>query len=149
MKKVAIIASLVVVAVVGCAGFFQWRAWKLKELKARFDLKIIGLAFHNWSDMVGKDKAPSKIEDLEPLLQADRPIALQHLKDGEYVFLWNVSLDEMKERDGLSWTVLCYERQTPERGGQVLYGDGSVKHLSAAEFHQAKKATNTKEGGKP
>lgn len=149
MKKVAIIASVVLVVAVGCAGFFQWRAWKLHELKTGLDLKLIGLTFHNWSSAVGTDKAPSKIEDLEPLLQADSPIALQHLKEGRDVFLWNVSLDEMKARDGWSSTVLCYERETPERGGQVLYADGSVKHLSAAEFQQAKKATNAKEGGKP
>jgi hypothetical protein len=104
------------------------------------DLKVIGLAFHNFSD-ANTGKAPTKAEDLDPYLK-DIPDASKALKDGKVVFLFGVSMmDILKSGTSTSETVLAYEKDVPAQGGLVLLADGSVRKMSAAEFKTAKKAT--------
>jgi hypothetical protein len=102
------------------------------------NLKVIGLAFHNFSD-ASQNKAPTKAEDLDPYM-GPNPDARKALKDGKVVFLYGASMKDIM-KGGTSNTVLAYEKDVPAQGGLVLFADASVQKLSAAEFQSAKKAT--------
>jgi hypothetical protein len=99
------------------------------------DLKQIGLAYHGHHDAT--NKAPQKAEDLAPYFENSKKL-LDHLKTKRIEFYYGVGLLQMPE--GTSNTVLAYEKDAPEKGGLVLFGDGSVKKLSADEFKKAPKA---------
>jgi hypothetical protein len=101
------------------------------------DLKVIGLAFHNYSD-ANKDKAPTKADDLDPYM-GENPDARKALKEGKVVFLYGASMADLI-KGGTSATVLAYEKDVPAQGGLVLFADASVQKMSAAEFAAAKKA---------
>jgi hypothetical protein len=96
-------------------------------------LKQIGLAYHNYLDS-NNGKAPAKAEDLAPYFENDKKL-LDALKSEDLVFFYGVRLVDMTA--GSSNTVLAYEKDAPTKGGQVLYGDGSVRKLSADEFKKA------------
>jgi hypothetical protein len=99
------------------------------------DLKQIGLAYHN---CVGaNNKPPARVEDLEPFYEKDAKITAA-LKDGTYVFFYNVKPTDMTQ--GTSNTILGYEKDAPTKGGVVLFGDASVKVLTAEEFAKTAKA---------
>jgi hypothetical protein len=95
------------------------------------DLKEILLAYHNFADK-NKGSAPTKAADLAPLLEKR---ALGRLEDKSVVFVYGVTLKDMT--DGSSNTILAYEKDAPEKGGMVAYGDGSVKKLTADQFKKA------------
>jgi Protein of unknown function (DUF1559) len=105
-----------------------------ERLKKMNDLKQIGLAYHNF--FAATTKAPAKVEDLEPYYEKNPKITAA-LKDGTYVFFYNVKLTDMV--NGSSNTILGYEKDAPTKGGAVLFGDGSVKPLTADEFAKAAK----------
>jgi hypothetical protein len=110
----------------------QARAEKADDPKALSnDLKEILLAYHNYADK-NKGSAPTKAADLAPLLEKR---ALARLEDKSVVFVYEVTLKDMKE--GTSNTILAYVKDAPEKGGLVGYGDGSVKKLTADEFKKA------------
>src|SRR5215472_15111090 len=88
---------------------------------AENDLKMIGLAYHNYMD--AKGKGPAKADDLAPFLENDQRV-LGLLKSGEIVFSYNVNIAAMSEFGG-SNTVLAYFKEVPEKGGLVLMGDAS------------------------
>jgi hypothetical protein len=95
------------------------------------DLKEILLAYHNYIDK-NKGSAPAKAADLGPFLEKR---ALARLENKSVVFVYNVTLKDMIQ--GSSKTILAYEKNAPEKGGMVAYGDGSVKKLTADEFKKA------------
>ncbi len=95
-------------------------------------LKQIGLAYHAIQDAT--NKAPTKAEDLGPYIENDKRL-LGLLNNKDIVFIYGVKLLEMT--DGSSNTVLAYEKDAPTKGGAVLYGDGSVRKMSADEFKKA------------
>jgi hypothetical protein len=96
-------------------------------------LKQLGLAYHNYSD-ANAGKAPAKAEDLAPDFDNDKKL-LDALKSEDIVFIYKVRIVDMTA--GTSNTILAYEKDVPTKGGQCLYGDGSVKKLSADEFKKA------------
>jgi len=99
------------------------------------DLKQIGLAYHNHLD--ANNQAPQKGEDLGPYVENDKRL-LNFLKTKQIEFYYGVTLVQMTE--GSSNTVLAYDKDVPTKGGLVLFGDGSVKKLTAGEFKKAPKA---------
>ena len=99
------------------------------------DLKQIGLAYFAHLDT--KRTAPTKAEDIAPFYENDARLT-QHLKAGDYVFFWGVPPTAMKQ--GPSRTILAHERDVPTKGGVVLFGDGSVRQISAEDFKTAPKA---------
>jgi hypothetical protein len=98
------------------------------------DLRQIGLAYHNYFDAMRK--APSRAEDLMPFLEKDA--RLLNLLKKDIIFFYNVAPTAMV--NGASNTVLAYHRDTPTRGGYVLFGDGVVERLSADQFRTKPKA---------
>jgi hypothetical protein len=95
------------------------------------DLKEILLAYHNYLAK-NKGAAPAKAADLGPFLEKR---ALARLENKSVVFVYDVTLKDMIQ--GSSNTILAYEKNAPEKGGMVAYGDGSVKKLTADEFKKA------------
>jgi hypothetical protein len=95
------------------------------------DLKEILLAYHNYGDK-NKGSAPAKAADLAPFLEKR---ALGRLEDKSVVFVYGVTIKDMTE--GTSNTILAHEKDAPEKGGLVAYGDGSVKKLTADAFKKA------------
>jgi hypothetical protein len=117
------------------------------RVKTTNELKAIGLAYHNFND--SQNKGPARAEDLEPFLK-DWPEAYQHVKDGTYVFFWNVSIPDMVKGGGSHQYVLAYPKDAPDKGGPVLFGDASVTQMTANEVKNAKKADTAKsKGGAP
>jgi prepilin-type processing-associated H-X9-DG protein len=98
------------------------------------DLKQIGLAYHSY--LSTNNKPPARAEDLAPFYENNVKITTA-LKDGTYVVYWNVKL--MSLVNGTSNTILGYEKDAPAKGGEVLYADGHVATLTAAEFAKAAK----------
>ena len=95
------------------------------------DLKEILLAYHSYLDK-NKGSAPAKAADLAPNLEKR---ALARLEDKSIVFVYGVTLKDMTR--GSSNTILAYEKDAPEKGGVVAYGDGIVKKLTADAFKKA------------
>lgn len=96
------------------------------------DLKQIGLAYHNHHDAT--NKAPAKAKDLAPYFENSKRL-LDHLESGRIRFIYNVSIRDMV--DGTSNTILAHVKEAPAKGGLVLYGDGSVRKLTADEIKKA------------
>jgi len=107
----------------------------LADRRRQNDLKQIGLAYHNYFS--ANNRAPSKVEDLAPFYESSVELT-RSLKSGDIVFFYGVGLREMKA--GTSNTVLAYEKAVPTTGGYALFGDGSVKMLTPAQFKSAVKA---------
>jgi hypothetical protein len=96
------------------------------------DLKIIGLAYHNHLDALRK--APAKAEDLAKFFDNNARV-LKLLKSGKITFVYGVGLRDMPQ--GTSATVLAHEKEAAKKGGLVLFGDASVRRMSAEEFKGA------------
>jgi hypothetical protein len=130
MKRLVTLAS--------CACFllvFTRNAPTQGDLRTPNQLKQIGLAYHNYFD--AKRKAPENAEDLAPYFENNERL-LGELKSKRIVFFYGVGLLDMKA--GTSKTILAYQKDVPARGGWVLFGDGSVKRMSAEEFKESPKA---------
>ncbi len=97
------------------------------------DMKLLGLAYHSYSDD-NKGKAPTKADDLAKYFEKQDKV-LGYLKSGQIVFIYNVRIVDMIE--GTSNTVIAYQKDVPEKGGLILYGDGSTRTLKADEFKKA------------
>jgi hypothetical protein len=104
--------------------------------QAREDLGKIGMAYHNFNDAM-RGRGPRNLEEFKPYVEGGSKTAYDGLKEGRYVFIWNVRLLDMQPPHE---TVLGYEKDVPTRGGPVLFGDASVKNLTAEEFKAARLA---------
>jgi len=102
------------------------------------DLRQIGFAYHNHFD--ARRKAPARAEDLVQFMENDK--RLLNLLKNDLVFIYNVGPLDMP--DGSTNTVLAYQRDVPTGGGYVLYGDGHVERITAAEFRTKPKAGQKK-----
>lgn len=82
-----------------------------------------------------RKRPPARLSDLDPYEPANI-YGYADLRDGGLVIFWGGSAPSA----GAGARVLAYEKDAPEQGGFVLFQDGTVKHLSAAEFQAAPKA---------
>src|SRR5262245_4086406 len=96
------------------------------------DLKQLGLAYHAFHD--ANNKGPANAEELAPFFENSKKL-LDHLKSKRIEFFYNVRITDMTE--GTANTILAYEKELPSKGGFALYGDGTVRKLSADEFKKA------------
>jgi hypothetical protein len=141
--------TLTVVLLLGCGGIrrAQQRAIAQQQEamaqqqqafaeQERMDLlKQVGLAYHSYLDRPeNKGKAPKTAADLQPYL----PLAIGApartvLTDGSVVFMYGVRAPEDMPLGPANY-VLAYDATVPAQGGVVLFGDGSVRTVTAAEF---------------
>jgi hypothetical protein len=108
-----------------------------QEQRDKEDLRTLGIAFHDMD--FSSPKPPAKPDDLGPSVKNDQRL-LGRLRSGEIVFLYNVRLDQMIAGAGATNTILAYLKDVPTNGGWVLFGDASIRKLSADEFNKAPKA---------
>jgi hypothetical protein len=76
-------------------------------------------------------RPPHSLADL-PEVRRDMPKAYPAFEDGRYVVAWGA--DPNHAPGGASRTVLAYEKAAPEKGGVVVFLDGSVRNVTAQEF---------------
>jgi hypothetical protein len=102
---------------------------------AQNDLKAIGLGYHKFHGAMLR--GPKDADELYPYVEkVDQPAA-KALKEGNYVFIYGVGLNDMNPT---SEYVLAYHKDVPEKGGAVLMGDVTIKVISASDFKNAKLA---------
>jgi hypothetical protein len=75
-------------------------------------------------------RPPTKLSQLEPWEPA-YVNGYAAVNQGEVMVKWGQPLSS---GGGANTGVLAYEKDTPGKGGFVLLQDGTVKHVSAAEF---------------
>ena len=80
-------------------------------------------------------KPPQKLSDFDHPYEPANIDGYAALRAGECVMIWGGSVPG----GSASATVVAYEKAAPESGGLVLFQDGTVKSLSAAEFKVAPK----------
>jgi hypothetical protein len=126
--------TLTVALLLGCGGIGRVRQAAAQQNRAN-NLKQIGLAYYEFIDNpVNKGKAPTSAADLQPLLNAGGGMqAAGSLTDGSVVFIYGVRAPEDMPL-GTGNYVLAYEAAVPAQGGLVLFADGSVRTVTAAEF---------------
>ena len=97
------------------------------EIAAKRDLMELGLQFHNHHFMSGKQS------DLE----AKSSEAKKIIESGNYVLLPGIDMDSSNfERHDI---IVAYHKDTPNKGGYALNGDGSVDLYTIEEFQKAQK----------
>ena len=137
MKRCRILTVTLVLAAAaaGCGGMRQ----AAERARAVNDLKQLGLLYQQYNDM--NRKGPDRVEDLEPLADPQSRPVLQAVKAGKYVLIWGVKAGDLgKVPGGSGAAVLGYEKDVPSAGGPVLFGDMSVKVVTADEFKAAPRA---------
>src|SRR5438445_327699 len=99
-----------------------------EENLKQFELHEIGGLYQ--LHQLEKNKPPTRLKDLEPFEQG-YPHGYQALASGACIAVWGI---DVKDPAAAAGRVLAYQKQTPTEGGLALFGDQSIKKLSAAEF---------------
>jgi hypothetical protein len=84
--------------------------------------------------------APKGIKDVESQ-QAVVPAGVTAIKSGEVIVYWGVGIEDGSDAAS---TVLAYQKDVPEKGGEVLMQDGKATKMTADEFKAAKKPADGK-----
>jgi hypothetical protein len=95
-----------------------------EDKQAETDLKMLGLAYHNALNNLGRP--PANKEDLKQGLEPQ-----SHGIIDRYVVVWNLS---PKTVAGKPDVVMAYETKVPTQGGMVLFFDLSIRKVTADEF---------------
>ena len=103
------------------------------------ELKTFGLLYYNTQQVF--EKPPTEWEQLfqlvdDPRLKEDYD-QLTRFKDAGYTIVWGGDATS----PSASSTVLCYAPSTLKAGGPVLFANGAVVQMSAAELANAIKNT--------
>jgi hypothetical protein len=124
--------SVVLIATLGACGC---PVTKVRQAAARAKrtntLKVIGLAYLSYVDD-NKGKPPTQAADLQKYTGGD-PDANAALTDGSFTLIYGVTPKDMAKQ-GMSATVLGYDKQFDKDNVLVLMGDGSVRIVTAEEF---------------
>jgi hypothetical protein len=88
----------------------------------------------------GQMPPPQGLKDVERQ-RAVIPAAIAAIKSGEVKVYWGVGIDDGSEAAS---TVLAYQKDVPEKGGEVLMQDGKATKMTAEEFKAAKKPADGK-----
>lgn len=139
------IGSLVTLAVIGIAmliayAIFVWLPKKKQETIVRLDLFAVALQFHDYSTTHGR--SPQNLEELKShkptnMFSANRKpptVAYRMIEEGELTVIWGAQFSEDGNKN--DEYVLGYEAQTPDVGGLVLLGGGTVEFMTADKFKQ-------------
>jgi hypothetical protein len=136
--------TLVGMLLLGCGSVRKVQQAAAQQQRAN-NLKQIGLAYYEFIDNPqNKGKVPTTSADLTPLLNASGGMqAAASLTDGSVVFIYGVRAPEDMPL-GAGNYVLAYDATVQAQGGVVLFGDGSVRVVTAAEFPTLTLATPAK-----
>jgi prepilin-type processing-associated H-X9-DG protein len=146
-----ILRNLVLLIVV-FLGLASQGCWKIKEAAQRSrdvnDLKQLGLALLNFDDT--NQRFPRNqdefLKDAAKMgVSAD---ILDAVRSGKYVIVYSGLPHRViseKSPAGASGTVLGYLDSTPNKGGPVLFCDGSVAIVTADEFKSKPLASSIQE----
>ncbi len=73
-----------------------------------------------------ENKPPAKLADFDKLKQT-WPRGYKAILTGDIVVIWGMELSAN--------TPIAYEKDTPEKGGLVLFGSGTSKRMTAEAFN--------------
>jgi hypothetical protein len=73
-----------------------------------------------------ENKPPAKLADFDKLKQT-WPRGYKAIQAGDIVVIWGMELSAN--------TPIAYEKDTPEKGGLVLFGSGTSKRMTAEAFN--------------
>jgi uncharacterized protein YbaA (DUF1428 family) len=96
-------------------------------------IKQVWQLYHSYQKR--NKEAPKVIADILPMEQ-NLPAALGAIRSKEVLIYWGVGFSDAAEA---SSTVLAYQKDVPEKGGDVLMQDGATRTMSAEEFKAANK----------
>ncbi len=113
------------------------------ESVAQLSIGQVGQVFHLYQK--GQKPPPKGLQDLEPMGRA-YPAALASIRSKEVLIYWGAGLSDAPEAAS---TVLAYQKDVPEKGGEVLMQDGTAKKMTAAEFQSAPKPAGATTEGEP
>lgn len=117
---VAIAALVAIVALSGCGG-------AAKRVRMTNNLKQLGLAYHSCHDV--NQKGPADWAEAQKFgASAD---VQQEIEAAGYTIVWGLKMSDAK--NGTSNTLIAYPKDGATAGGTVLFLDGSVGQLTAAE----------------
>lgn len=122
LKSRSLVVLLSAVCLVGCESSHV-------RIQRMNDLKLVGLAYHEFLDE--NEAGPTGWSNLNAeSLKGVR----QRLEAANYVVVWGLTRETAKQ--GLSNTLVAYPKDGPERGGKVLFFDGSVRDAAAGEIRE-------------
>lgn len=82
--------------------------------------------------------APKSIKDVAGMSNG-LPAGIEALRKGNVLLYWEAPFDPDDSK-----TVIAYQKEAPEKGGEVLMRDGTVAHMTAEEFQAAPKPADGK-----
>jgi hypothetical protein len=132
--RACVLFMMTVIVPVGCGGPSTSETGSHEELA----IAQVGRIFHMRQKT--QKSPPQGPKDVQTL-QTVAPAGVAAVKSGEVIVYWGVGLDESS--DGAS-TVLAYQKDVPEKGGEVLMQDGNARKMTAEEFKAAKKPPGAK-----
>ena len=130
MRGVAATA-LLATACIGCGG--SGRSAGEAESIEQLSIAQVGQILRIYQK--GQKPPPHGIRDLLPL-ENGYPAAIKSIRDKEVLLYWGVGFTDASDAAG---TVLAYQKDVPEKGGEALMQDGTAKILTAEEFQAAAK----------
>jgi hypothetical protein len=141
----AVTALAVLCCVLACGATQKVRE-AADRAKRSNDLKMLGLSYLNYNDDK-KSGPPDQQAWLQWSQQKEGPEAAAVIQKagqgGQYTILFGHAFPKDFPQ-GASNTVLGYENQASPQGRLVLFGDGSVRMVSEAEFAGLPRPTGAK-----
>jgi hypothetical protein len=113
------------------------------ETRSQLSIGQIGQLFHFLQK--GQKPPPTGPDDIIPL-QRQLPAAVDSIISKDVLVFWGVGLSDSAEAAS---TVLAYQKDVPEQGGEVLMQNGTAKKMTADEFKAATKPAGATTEGAP
>ncbi len=132
MARAVVFGALLVSGIAGC-GQGSGRSAGRAESSEQFAIGQIGQILRVYQK--GQKPPPRGIKELM-VLQNGYPAAIASIRDKDVLVYWNVGFAESPDAAS---TVLAYQKDVPEKGGEVLMRDGTAKKMTADEFKAARK----------
>lgn len=127
--------ALIVIGVAGCGKNDEQDREKDAE-----ELRQVGIMYHEYARK-NRGKGPEEVKGLLDYAGDAAALRAYHQVVGrKYVLIWEVNIPREEPEENPNKLVLGYHRDTPNAGGLVLFVDGSVQSVTAAEFADLKKA---------
>jgi hypothetical protein len=127
----ASLALPAVLALIGCGG--PGSSGSEARSREHYSIGQIGQIFRIYQK--GQKPPPKTLKDLLPL-QNGFPSAIESLKSREVLVYWGAGISDSSDAAS---TVLAYQKDVPEKGGEVLMQDGTDRLMTAEEFKAASK----------